>query len=302
MDQSIERLKSIVREGRLLPSEPMSAHTSFKIGGPVDLMVLPAGMEELEAVLRYLQAEKLPYRVMGNGSNLLVRDAGLDGILVKIADNLAGYRIEGETVVAEAGLLLSTLSKISKRASLTGLEFASGIPGTLGGAVFMNAGAYGGEMKDVIRTVRILDDRGEIRELGVEELELGYRDSIFHRKPWTVLAVTLDLQAGDEEKIAATMAELTRLRTTKQPLDLPSAGSMFKRPPGYYAGKLIDDAGLRGYRFRDAQISEKHCGFVVNRGKATCEDVLTLVASVQKVVRDTYGVDLEMEVRPFGED
>ncbi len=302
MEQRIKYLREIVKNGSLLPAEPMSGHTSFKIGGPVDLMVLPRGMEELEAVLRYLQEQGLPYRVMGNGSNLLVRDAGLDGILVKIADNLSHHRIGGETVVAEAGLLLSTLSKLVKRASLTGLEFASGIPGTLGGAVFMNAGAYGGEMKDVIRTVRIMDDQGEIRDLGVEELALGYRDSIFHRKPWTVLSVTLDLKRGDEDKIAATMAELTRLRTTKQPLDLPSAGSMFKRPPGYYAGKLIDDSGLRGYRYRGAQISEKHCGFVVNRGGATCEDVLTLVASVKKVVRDTYGVDLEMEVRPFGED
>lgn len=298
----LDQLKTLYKANQIKVNEPMINHTSFKIGGPAKAIVLPETIDQIMETIKLCKSMSEPYYIMGNGSNILVEDSGVDGIVIKIADQFSTVTIEDTLVVAQAGVLLSQLSKIIMRASLRGFEFASGIPGTLGGAIFMNAGAYDGEMKDVVEWVEVLTPDHEIIKLDRSEMAFGYRTSVVREKGWIVLRCGIRLCHGHIEVIKEITNELTEKRVSKQPLTLPSAGSTFKRPNGYFAGQLIDDAGLRGLRHGDAQVSEKHCGFIVNVGKATCQEVLDLIKVVQKVVLDTYGVDLEREVRIFGKE
>lgn len=281
--------------------EPMSLHTTFRIGGPADLFVMPGSIQAVADSIRICKETQTPYAVIGNGSNLLVSDAGYRGVIIQIGRNLNQITGNGEEIRAQAGAMLSVIAKTALSESLTGFEFASGIPGTLGGAVVMNAGAYGGEMKDVLTEVTVLTREGEIRTIPAEKLELGYRTSLAAKNGWIILEAVMKFQKGDAEAIRGRMEELKMQRVTKQPLDLPSAGSTFKRPEGYFAGKLIMDAGLRGFTVGGAQISEKHCGFVVNKGGATAEDVRNLICAVQKKVQEDAGVKLEPEVKFLGE-
>ena len=281
--------------------EPMSLHTTFRIGGPADLFVMPGSIQAVADSIRICKETQTPYAVIGNGSNLLVSDAGYRGVIIQIGRNLNQITGNGEEIRAQAGAMLSVIAKTALSESLTGFEFASGIPGTLGGAVVMNAGAYGGEMKDVLTEITVLTREGEIRTIPAEKLELGYRTSLAAKNGWIILEAVLRFQKGDAEAIRSRMEELKVQRVTKQPLDLPSAGSTFKRPEGYFAGKLIMDAGLRGFTVGGAQISEKHCGFVVNKGGATAEDVRNLICAVQKKVQEDAGVKLEPEVKFLGE-
>lgn len=297
-----QKLLEKIHIDHLRINEPMSKHTSFKIGGPADILVLPTTVDEIKHALTLCKAYGIPYQIIGNGSNLLVRDKGIRGVVIKIAENYNTVKIEENVVTAQAGILLSTLSKKIMENTLAGFEFASGIPGTLGGAVAMNAGAYGSEMKDVIMGATLMDDKGNVVYLDRDALELEYRNSIVLKKGYIVLEAKISLQFGDIEKIKEITNDLTQKRTTKQPLHLPSAGSTFKRPPGFFAGKLIEDSGLKGVRVGDAQVSDLHSGFIVNIGKASAEDVLNLIGLVQKVVRDKFGVDLHPEVRVIGEE
>ncbi|NDL67191.1 UDP-N-acetylmuramate dehydrogenase [Anaerotalea alkaliphila] len=295
-------LGGILPEDRILRDEPMANHTSFRIGGPADFYVAPQTVEELQAVLALCHGKGIPLQVLGNGSNLLVRDGGIRGIVVEVYRNFSGIRfLEGGKVKAQAGILLSKLAGAVWKEGLGGFEFASGIPGTLGGAVFMNAGAYGGEMKDILLEVQALEMDGTLTTFPAEALELEYRHSVFHHRPAVVLEATLQLVPGDRQAIKERMRELNAQRKMKQPLELPSAGSTFKRPEGYFAGKLIMDAGLRGVSIGGAQVSEKHCGFVVNKGQASCQEVQDLIAHIQDTVFQQYGVRLEPEVKIIGE-
>ena len=281
--------------------EPMSLHTTFRIGGPADLFVTPGSIQAVADSIRICKETQTPYAVIGNGSNLLVSDTGYRGVIIQISRNLNQISVNGEEIRAQAGAMLSMIAKTALSESLTGFEFASGIPGTLGGAAVMNAGAYGGEMKDVLTEVTVLTREGEIRTVPAGKLEMGYRTSLAAKNGWIILEAVLKFQKGDAEAIRGRMEELKMQRVTKQPLDLPSAGSTFKRPEGYFAGKLIMDAGLRGFTVGGAQISEKHCGFVVNKGGATAEDVRNLICAVQKKVQEDAGVKLEPEVKFLGE-
>ena len=281
--------------------EPMSRHTTFRIGGPADFYLCPHSTNEVQEIVEICKEEKLPYFVLGNGSNLLVSDKGYRGVVIQLWKNFSDITVKDCCIQAKAGALLSKVAAEALEAGLTGMEFASGIPGTIGGAAFMNAGAYGGEMKDIIKSVKVLDTQGEVRVLPKEELKMGYRTSIVKEKGYTVLSVELELTRGNQEEIRNTMEDLKERRTSKQPLEMPSAGSTFKRPEGYFAGKLIMDSGLRGFSVGGAQVSEKHCGFVVNKGGATAMDVLNLIREVQRRVKEQFGVDLETEVRFLGE-
>lgn len=281
--------------------EPMSRHTTFRIGGPADFYLCPHSTKEVQEIVEICKEENLPYFVLGNGSNLLVSDKGYRGVVIQLWKNFSDITVKDCCIQAKAGALLSKVATEALEAGLTGMEFASGIPGTIGGAAFMNAGAYGGEMKDIIKSMKVLDTQGEVRVLPKEELKMGYRTSIVKEKGYTVLSVELELSKGNREEIRNTMEDLKERRTSKQPLEMPSAGSTFKRPEGYFAGKLIMDSGLRGFSVGGAQVSEKHCGFVVNKGGATAMDVLTLIREVQRKVKEQFGVDLETEVRFLGE-
>lgn len=298
----LESLRKIYREHQILLNEPMANHTSFRIGGPAKILVLPEDSDQIVKTIRLCKAMEQPYLIMGNGSNILVEDEGIDALIIKISEQMSSVEFDGDTVIAESGILLSKLSKMIQRESLKGFEFASGIPGTLGGAIFMNAGAYDGEIKDVIEWVEVVTPDDEIVRLDSKALAFDYRTSIVRDKGYTVLKCALKLEKGDPMIIQEIINELTYKRVSRQPLEYPSAGSTFKRPPGYYAGQLIEDAGLRGLRHGDAQVSEKHCGFVINVGKATCNEVMDLIRVIQKVVKDTFDVDLEREVRIFGKE
>lgn len=281
--------------------EPMSKHTTFRIGGPAEFYLCPHSTKEIQKIMEICKREGLPYFILGNGSNLLVSDQGYRGVVIQLWKNFNDITVKDCCITAKAGALLSKIAAEALEAGLTGMEFASGIPGTLGGAVVMNAGAYGGEMKDIIREVKILDETGNVQVLSKEEMKMGYRTSIVKEKGYTVLSAVLELKQGDRKEIRAVMEDLKTKRTSKQPLDMPSAGSTFKRPEGYFAGKLIMDCGLRGFSVGGAQISEKHCGFVVNKGGATATDVITLIREVQRRVKEKFGVDMETEVRFLGE-
>ena len=282
-------------------SEPMNRHTTFRIGGPADYFLLPSTAEEVKKILEICKEKELPYFILGNGSNLLVSDEGYCGVIIQLYRNYGGSPVEGTDIRAGAGALLSQIASAAKNASLTGFEFAGGIPGTLGGAVVMNAGAYGGEMKDVLKEVTVMTEQGEIMTIPAEKLEMGYRTSLVKKAGYLVLEAVISLKAGDVEEIKAIMKDLTEKRVSKQPLEYPSAGSTFKRPEGYFAGKLIMDAGLRGYQVGGAQVSEKHCGFVINKGNATAADVCGLMKDVQEKVQEQFGVTLEPEVKFLGE-
>ncbi|WP_420862019.1 UDP-N-acetylmuramate dehydrogenase [Tissierella carlieri] len=288
--------------GKILLDEPMRNHTTFKIGGPADVMIIPSNEEELIEAIKFSRENNIDFLIMGNGSNLLVRDGGIRGVVIKINEGFNKITVDGTTIYCQAGALLSTASKVALKHSLKNFEFASGIPGTMGGAITMNAGAYGGEMKDVVTIVRALDKNNEIREYTNEEMNFRYRNSRVWDEGLIILEVELSLETGEYSAIEEIMKDLTYKRTSKQPLELPSGGSTFKRPEGYFAGKLIEDAGLRGLRHGGAQVSEKHCGFVVNIDNATCKDVLQLISVIQKVVRDKFNVELEREIKLLGED
>ena len=298
----IQKLAGIVGKDKVRIQEPMKFHTSFKIGGPADFLVMPASSGQLRELIELGRSEEMPLFVMGNGTNLIVRDQGIRGLVVKITEAFGECRVEDETMEAEAGILLSRLSNIAWKNGLTGLEFASGIPGTLGGAVVMNAGAYGPEMKDVIVRTEFLGRDGEIRILQGEEHEFGYRMSHIQKVGGIVLRSVFRLKKGDSGEIKATMDELSRRRNSSQPLEMPSAGSIFKRPPGHYAGPMIEGCGLKGFSIGGAQVSVKHAGFIVNTGNATASDVIRLIGHIQNKVLDKYGVELHTEVKIVGEE
>ena len=303
MNQSFyDKLNNVIGRDSILIDEPMSRHTTFRVGGPADFFVTPKAKEEVRDVIRICKEAGMPYYIIGNGSNLLVSDAGYRGVIIQIYKEMNEITVEGGKVKAQAGALLSGIAAKALAAELTGFEFASGIPGTIGGACVMNAGAYGGEMKDVLESVTVLTGEGKIIELGRNELELGYRTSVIAKKGYIVLGAVLKLERGDGEKIKTYMDELKEKRVTKQPLEYPSAGSTFKRPEGYFAGKLIEDAGLRGFQVGGAQVSEKHCGFVINRNHATAADIMELMRQVQIRVKENSGVDLEPEVKRLGDE
>lgn len=297
----LEKLQKILGEEKVLVNEPMASHTTFRIGGPADYFAVPETVEELEKVLNICKEEQTPYFILGNGSNLLVGDQGFRGVVIQLYKNFDGIKIEGTKVTARAGAMLVRVAKEAGKAGLTGLEFASGIPGTIGGAMVMNAGAYGGEMKDVVTAVTVLTKDGEVKTLTGEEMNFRYRGSVVEDEGMIVLEAVMELKEGDLEEIQARMAELTVQRKTKQPIEYPSAGSTFKRPEGYFAGKLIQDAGLHGFQVGGAQVSEKHCGFVINAGGATAADVMNLMQQVSDKVKEQFGVTLEPEVKRIGE-
>jgi UDP-N-acetylmuramate dehydrogenase len=302
MNQELgKKLLSILKEEQVKKDEPMKSHTTFRVGGPADYFVTPQTAEEVAKVIETCTQEKVPYYIVGNGSNLLVSDKGYEGVIIQIYKQMNQVKVEGAQIHAQAGALLSMIAKRALDAELTGFEFAAGIPGTLGGACVMNAGAYGGEMKDVLKSVTVLTDKGEVKTLAKEELELGYRTSVIAKKGYIVLEAVLELQKGEKEKIQAVMDDLKERRVTKQPLEYPSAGSTFKRPEGYFAGKLIQDAGLRGFQVGGAQVSEKHCGFVINKDQATASDVMNLMNQVSDKVYEEFGVRLQPEVKRLGE-
>ncbi len=297
----IAACRKILKPEQLLLDAPMREHTTFQIGGPADCLIKPASLEETQQILRLVKEYELPLTFVGNGSNMLVSDKGIRGVVVNFADTFNGIRVEGTKMVVGAGALLKDIAEAAAQHSLAGLEFACGIPGSIGGAVFMNAGAYGGETKSVVKAVRAVTRDGEVKNYALDELELGYRHSIFQSNGEAIVEVELELTLGNEAEIRANIADFTQRRETKQPLEMPSAGSTFKRPEGYFAGTLIDQTGLKGLSVGGAQVSTKHAGFVVNKGGATAADVINLIHEVQKRVKEAHGVELQPEVRLIGE-
>jgi UDP-N-acetylmuramate dehydrogenase len=299
----VDRLQAELTESEVRLNEPMSGHTSFRIGGPADVLVMPRSVADLIRTVRLARAHGAKLTITGNGSNLLVRDGGIRGVVVKLGEHFQRIDVETPRMRVQAGALLGDVSRAAAAAGLTGLEFAVGIPGTLGGAIMMNAGAYGGEMKDVVTRVTVLDPNdGETALLGPDELQFGYRKSALQGTGRIVAEVEMDLRPGDAAAILERMAELTRQREEKQPLAFPSAGSVFKRPPGRYVGPMVEELGLKGYRIGGAQVSEKHAGFIVNCGDATARDVLALIQHVRAEVQRAFNVTLETEVQVIGEE
>ncbi|WP_027340601.1 UDP-N-acetylmuramate dehydrogenase [Halonatronum saccharophilum] len=280
--------------------EPLKKHTTFKIGGPADIFITPNNISELQKSLKLIKDFKLPLFILGKGSNIIVSDKGVRGIVLN-TENLNKIWIEGEDIISETGILLADVAQKSLEASLTGLEFASGIPGSLGGAIYMNAGAYGGMIKDVIKEAKCLDYEGNEITLSKNQLKLSYRHSILQEEPLIATQVRIGLKKGDAKEIKAKIDDLTDKRWTKQPMEMPSAGSIFKRPEGYYASALIDEAGLKGLKVGDAQVSKKHAGFIVNLGNATAEDVCNLIKKVQNIIYKEKRVKLEVEPRFIGD-
>jgi UDP-N-acetylmuramate dehydrogenase len=302
LEKGLLDLRANIPVEQILLNESMKKHTSFRIGGPADIMVVPHDTEQVKTAIEIFKAHNIPYFIMGRGSNLLVRDKGIRGGVIKLADGFSKAKVTDRQIQAQAGILLSSLSNLALRAELTGLEFASGIPGTLGGAVAMNAGAYGGEIKDVIEKVIVLDENQKVLSFTNSEMNFGYRKSIVQNTKMIVLEVYMTLEKGNYQESKEKIKELTKRRREKQPLNYPSAGSTFKRPVGYYAGKLIQDSGLKGMRVGNAQISELHSGFIINMGDATAEDVIKLIEKVKTRVYDRFGVNLEPELKIIGEE
>lgn len=292
-----EKLKSIVGEDYIRQNESMAKHCTFRCGGEAEIYIVPGTVEELVQVIAACKESDYPYMVIGNGSNILVRDEGYKGAIIEINNRISSIDVIGEDIVADAGAKLSAVAIAAYENDLAGFEFAHGIPGNVGGAVVMNAGAYGGEMKDVIKWVKVLNDNNEVEKIEAEDLELGYRTSVIAKKGMVVLQMCIGLQIGSAGEIGEMMQILMEKRRFKQPLEYPSAGSTFKRPEGYFAGKLIEDAGLRGYRVGGAMVSEKHCGFVINYDNAAATDILKLIRDVQDKVKEHSGVTLEPEVK-----
>ncbi|MCM1102053.1 MAG: UDP-N-acetylmuramate dehydrogenase [Clostridium sp.] len=297
----IETLKSYVPEDNIHLREPMAAHTTFRVGGPAECLIDMEDAGQLRKVQQYLYQVGIPFIVIGNGSNLLVSDRGYQGIVLQIGQKMCRITVEGNRLIAGAGASMAQVAAAAWKNGLTGLEFASGIPGTVGGGVVMNAGAYGGEMSQVVKTVDVLDKTGEILTLDNDTMEFGYRKSTIYGRPFIVTEVTFELTAGDPDAIKAKMNELAVKRREKQPLEFPSAGSTFKRPEGFYAGELIMKAGLRGFQVGGARVSDKHCGFVVNTGNASAEDIMDVIWEVRQRVKERFQVDLEPEVIFLGE-
>lgn len=295
------KLGTIIPDHRLLINEPMSRHTTFRIGGPADFLAMPASVAEVAAILDLAKEYKVPVITLGNGSNLLVLDRGIRGIALKFGKDMGYIRHKGTTIIAGAGSMLASVSKYAADNKLTGMEFAIGIPGSIGGAVFMNAGAYDGEMSCVVSAVSCVCENGNTQRFSKTESKFTYRHSAFQDNGCTICEVELQLEEGDLFSIRGKMAEYINRRQTKQPVEMPSAGSTFKRPPGYYAGTLIEQTGLKGLTVGGAQVSTKHAGFIVNAGGATANDVLTLIKEVQLRVHDAYGVELQPEVKILGE-
>lgn len=296
----IQALKTFVPEEDVRLQEPMAGHTTFRIGGPADCFVQIASKEQLIQIQKYLMQVEVPFFILGNGSNLLVSDKGYHGIILQIGPKMNKIEVEGDVITAQAGASMSQVARAALEHGLTGLEFASGIPGTIGGGVVMNAGAYDGELSGVVTQVNVVNSAGECMELENDTMEFGYRTSTIKNNPFTVTEVILKLEKGDREQIRAKMEDLAVRRREKQPLEYPSAGSTFKRPKGYFAGKLIMDAGLRGFRIGGARVSEKHCGFVVNIGNATAEDVRDVINEVQERVKERFNVELQPEILFLG--
>jgi UDP-N-acetylmuramate dehydrogenase len=305
-------ISSILTAENILVNEPMKKHTTFKIGGNADAFLTPQTIEQIQQLIHLFKANNIPYYVIGNGSNLLVSDEGIRGVVIQLGDQFSAFEILHDDcksavdknncvyIRTQAGMMLGRLGGILAGYSLAGFEFATGIPGTVGGAVMMNAGAYGGEIKDIIVKATVMDQDGHIFELSKDELELGYRTSVIVTRNLIVLDAYFRFHAGSKDEIMDKIKELALKRRTKQPLEFPSAGSTFKRPTGYFAGKLISDAGLRGLTVGDAQVSEKHAGFVINLGNATAQDVIDLTEKVKKKVYELNGVELELEIRKLG--
>lgn len=296
----IQALRKFVPEENICLQESMASHTTFRIGGLADCFVQLENTEQLIKVQKYLSQVGVPFFVLGNGSNLLVSDAGFRGAILQIGPKMNRVTVEGNVIVAQAGASMAQIARTAMEHELTGMEFASGIPGTIGGGVVMNAGAYGGELSQIVTQVNVVNNEGEIMELDNETMEFGYRTSTIRNNPFTVTEVILRLEKGDRRQIRERMEELAAKRREKQPLEYPSAGSTFKRPAGHYAGQLIMEAGLRGFQCGGAKVSDKHCGFVINTGNATAEDVRKLIREVQARVRDKFNVDLETEVLFLG--
>lgn len=304
MNQYMEFYKLLgefYNEEDITVDSPMSEHIYFRVGGPADILVTPVNEEQVVNTLKLCREYNVPYFILGNGSNILVKDGGISGVVIKF-NKLNKVTSEGNCVTAQSGALLKDVSKAALENNLRGFEFACGIPGSIGGAVFMNAGAYDGEMAHVIKAARVIDENCNIKDLTKEELELGYRSSLVMKKGYVVIEATVELESGEYTSIKDKIEDLTNKRESKQPLEYPSAGSTFKRPEGYFAGKLIQDSGLKGFSIGGAAVSEKHSGFVINKGGATAKDVLDVIAHVQKTVKENFGVDLHTEVRIIGRD
>lgn len=300
----MENIKNLITNkilGEVSLNVPLKEYTSFKIGGEAELFVVPNNLMELLNVLEILKENDVPYFLLGAGSNLLISDKGIRGAVIKLGDGFDYAHAKGDYILAGAGVSLASLATCAKNAELSGLEFASGIPGSLGGALFMNAGAYGGEMKDVVTEVSYIDSDGTVKTIPCDECGFGYRKSIFSSGNKIIISAKFTLQKGNKEEISAKMRELNAKRKEKQPLEFPSAGSTFKRPEGHFAGTLIEQAGLKGYTIGGAQVSEKHAGFVINTGGATASDVCELICHVQKTVLEKFNVELEPEVKITGE-
>ena len=301
-ERTAELLSRMVGSSNIMIDEPMVNHTSFKTGGPADILVMPCDYNSLASILNACNERRIPLFVMGNGTNLIVRDKGIRGVVVKLRDHISSYELIGEDIAAQSGILLSRLSRIALENGLAGLEFAEGIPGTLGGAVTMNAGAYDGDMSMVVVSTEYLGPDGKIVTLDHSQHCFGKRSSFIQTDGGWVLKSRIRLKKGDQEQIKAKMKEFSALRREKQPLDLPSAGSVFKRPEGYFAGKLVQDCGLKGFRIGGAKVSCLHCGFIVNAGTATSTDVIALIKHIQDAVLARYGVELHTEVKIVGEE
>lgn len=301
MNQTIiENIKHYIPEEHIRFDEPMNQHTTFRVGGSAKVFITVEKEEELAGLVPYLCAIGVPFFVLGNGSNLLVSDKGYDGVIIALSDSFQKVVVMGDEIVAQAGAKLGAIARKALEYSLTGFEFAAGIPGSLGGAVVMNAGAYDGEMKQIMKSVHVMAMDGSIMDLSNTDMEFGYRTSVLKKEKFIVLSAVISLKKGDQAAIRNLMDDLAARRREKQPLEYPSAGSTFKRPEGYFAGKLIMDAGLRGYRVGGAQVSEKHCGFVINRGNASADDINDVILHVQEVVKEKYHVTLETEVIRIG--
>ena len=297
-----EQLRQILKPDQFIFDAPMSEHTTFKIGGNADVLIFPSTIEEVVEVLKLINDRDIPLTILGNGSNVLVRDKGIRGAVIKFNGKFAHINLEDNNLIVGAGAKLKDVSNFAADNGLTGLEFAVGIPGSIGGAVYMNAGAYGGEMKNVISKVRAVSRSGHLAEFNIDTLDLGYRRSIFQLNGYAICEIELQLSEGKVENIRHDMDDFTQRRESKQPLEFPSAGSTFKRPEGYFAGTLIDKTGLKGLRVGDAMVSTKHAGFVVNAGHATAADVLNLIEEVKRKVYEAHGVTLSPEVRIIGEE
>lgn len=298
----LNRLKNVIPQENILVSEPMKKHTSFKIGGPADIFVFPQDEHEISFIVKTCNDAGIPYYLIGNGSNILVRDKGIRGVVINTSELFDKFNIYENIISAQSGILLSKLANAALQAELTGMEFASGIPGTLGGAVFMNAGAYGSEMKDIVIETEYLKIDGTLGKVTGEAHKFGYRQSIFQQEGYIILQSKLMLKKGNKQDIKTLMNELSLQRNAKQPMTLHSAGSVFKRPQGFYAGKLIEDCGLKGARIGGAQVSERHAGFIVNTDNATAQDVIRLIYIIKDKVKQKFNIELQTEIKIIGEE